>query len=41
MMKRLIPLVVLALAAGCSSKDADLDAFITAEFTVGVNLTVI
>lgn len=28
MMKRLIPLLVLALAAGCSSKDEDLDRFI-------------
>jgi type IV pilus assembly protein PilP len=28
MIKRLSPLLVLALAAGCSSKDADLDRFI-------------
>ncbi len=28
MMKRLMPLLVLALVAGCSSKDADLDRFI-------------
>jgi type IV pilus assembly protein PilP len=29
MMKRVIPLLVLAFAAGCSSKDSDLDRFIT------------
>jgi type IV pilus assembly protein PilP len=28
MMKRLLPLLVLALAAGCSSKDSDLNRFI-------------
>ncbi len=28
MMKRVLPLLVLALAAGCSSKDADLENFI-------------
>ena len=28
-MKRVMPLLILVLAAGCSSKDADLDRFIT------------